>query len=240
MLLINIIIVEDEALVAENIKKIIKKIDPEVNIYITGFADETFKYAQKNHVDLFCLDIQLEDYNGIELAKKIRELPNYTLTPMIFITAIPTRELIAYKETHCYDYIIKPFLEEEISKKVSKILKYYRNNQQNNVEEELKLRFKGDSCVYSVFQKDVIYLESLMRRLHIVTKNEEFTTNVISLKSIAEQLGDNFLQCHKSFFVNKTYIYTLDYGRMEIILSNEEKIPCGRKFLPNLKEIGYE
>lgn len=240
MAYINIIIVEDEVLIARKLKNIISEIDSEVNVLITGSAGEALEYAKEKIIDLFCLDIQLEDYNGIELAKKIRELPNYTLTPMIFITAIPTRELIAYKETHCYDYIIKPFLEEEISEKVSRIIKCYKNNEQNNVEQELKLRFKGESCVYSVFQKDVIYIESLMRRLRIVTKNEEFTTNVISLKSIAEQLGDNFVQCHKSFFVNKTCIYTLDYGRMKIILSNEEKIPCGRKFLPNLKEIGYE
>ena len=72
---------------------------------------------------------------------------------MIFITAIPTRELIAYKETHCYDYIIKPFLEEEISEKVSRIIKYYRNNQQNNVEEELKLGLKAILAYIRFFKK---------------------------------------------------------------------------------------
>jgi DNA-binding LytR/AlgR family response regulator len=79
-----------------------------------------------------------------------------------------------------------------------------------------------------------------MRRLHIVTKNEEFTTNIISLKSIAEQLGENFVQCHKSFFVNKNYIKAFDYKKMEVVVYNQEKIPCGRKYLINLKELGYE
>ncbi len=191
-------------------------------------------------MDLFCLDIQLEDYNGIELAKKIRKLSTYTLTPIIFITAIPTRELIAYKETHCYDYIIKPFLENEIYEKISKIISFYKKNQDKDLNQELKLRFKGESCVYSVFQKDVIFIESLVRRLHITTTNEIFTTNVISLKSIAEQLGNDFIQCHKSFFVNKNYIKGLDYGKREVLLSNGEKIPCGRKYLLSLKELGYE
>ncbi|MDD4364062.1 MAG: response regulator, partial [Atribacterota bacterium] len=96
------LVVEDEALIARKLKKIINKIDSEMNVFITGSAGEALEYAEEQTVDLFCLDIQLEDYNGIELAKKIRNLSNYTLTPIIFITAIPTRELIAYKETHCY------------------------------------------------------------------------------------------------------------------------------------------
>ncbi len=111
---INILVVEDEALIARKLKKIINKIDSEVNVFITGSAGEALEYAEEQTVDLFCLDIQLEDYNGIELAKKIRNLPNYTLTPIIFIKAIPTRELIGYKETHCYDYIIKHFLIRNI------------------------------------------------------------------------------------------------------------------------------
>lgn len=240
MAYINIIIVEDEVLIARKLKNIISEIDSEVNVLITGSAGEALEYAKEKIIDLFCLDIQLEDYNGIELAKKIRKLPNYTLTPIIFITAIPTRELIAYKETHCYDYIIKPFLDKEIYDRISKIINYYKNNQEKFIHQDKKLQFKGDSFVYSLFQKDVIYVESLMRRLQISTKNEKFTTNVTSLKSISEQLSSDFIQCHKSFFVNKSYIRGLDYGKMEIVLSNHEKIPCGRKYLINLKELGYE
>ncbi|WP_229775528.1 response regulator [Anaerosalibacter bizertensis] len=63
---------------------------------------------------MFLLDIQLKDYSGFELAKEIRNIDNYKLTPIIFVTAIPTRELMAFKEIHCYDYIVKPFKEEEI------------------------------------------------------------------------------------------------------------------------------
>ena len=237
---INILVVEDEALIARKLKNIINKIDSEVNVFITGSAGEALEYAEEQIVDLFCLDIQLEDYNGIELAKKIRNLPNYTLTPIIFITAIPTRELIAYKETHCYDYIIKPFLDEEIYDRISKIINYYKNNQENRLHQDKKIQFKGDSFVYSVFQRDIIYVESLMRRLNIATKNEKYTTNVISLKALAEQLGMDFVQCHKSFFVNKNYIKAFDYKKMEVVLYNQEKIPCGRKYLINLKELGYE
>lgn len=237
---INILIVEDESTVANTLKKIINKIAPEAKIFITSYANEAFKYSKEVDVDLFCLDIQLLDYNGIELARKIRNLSRYTLTPIIFITAIPTRELIAYKETHCYDYIIKPFLEYEFYEKIKKIVDFYKVKRKEDTSQKLKLRFKCGSCIYSLFQKEVIFAESLLRRIHINTENEIYTTNIMTLKKFAEQLSSDFIQCHRSFFVNKSYIKAFDNAEMEILLSNGKKIPCGRRYLMNLKGLGYE
>ena len=101
----NIIIVEDEEVTARGLRKIIKEIDDSINVIIKGFAKEALEVSKDISIDAFLLDIQLKDYNGIELARQIREMDCYKLNPIVFITAIPTRELIAFKEIHCYDYI---------------------------------------------------------------------------------------------------------------------------------------
>jgi len=120
----KILIVEDEWLIAKGLSAIIHSIDKEIEVKITGYAKEALKHAKEDYYDVFLLDIQLIDYSGFTLANQIREMNQYKLTPMIFITAIPTRELLAFKEVHCYDYIVKPFKEEEIRTALETIICY--------------------------------------------------------------------------------------------------------------------
>ena len=42
------------------------------------------RYAEDINYDIFLLDIQLKDYSGFELAKEIRNIDNYKLTPIVF------------------------------------------------------------------------------------------------------------------------------------------------------------
>ena len=110
----NIMIVEDNPNIALGLETIIKSINIDMEITITGYAKEALEKANSKTYELFLLDIQLYDYSGFELAKKIRNINKYKLTPIVFITAIPTKELLAFKEIHCYDYIVKPFTEKEV------------------------------------------------------------------------------------------------------------------------------
>ena len=118
----NIMIVEDNPNIALGLETIIKSINIDMEIAITGYAKEALEKANSKTYELFLLDIQLYDYSGFELAKKIRNINKYKLTPIVFITAIPTKELLAFKEIHCYDYIVKPFTEKEVVDALSTVI----------------------------------------------------------------------------------------------------------------------
>ena len=62
--------------------------------------------CKKEKISLFLLHVQLNDYSGLKLAQDIRELDQYKLTPIVFITGVLGQELMAFKNYHCYDYII--------------------------------------------------------------------------------------------------------------------------------------
>lgn len=128
----KILIVEDEQLIAEGLAIIINSINSKIETTITGYAKEALDYAKNNYYDIFLLDIQLLDYSGFELAKEIRDTDRYKLTPIIFITAIPARELMAFKEIHCYDYIVKPFKKEEVKSVLETIIFIYKLQGVNN------------------------------------------------------------------------------------------------------------
>jgi len=73
--------------------------------------------------DLFILDIDMPDMNGLEFAELIRGTPEFIKTPIIFLTGNATREhaLKAIK-VGANDFIIKPTTYEYLLNKVSKYI----------------------------------------------------------------------------------------------------------------------
>lgn len=233
----RIMIVEDDMLIAKGLEAIIKSIDDNLDISITGYAEESLRYIENNHYDVFLLDIQLEDYSGIELAKKIRDRDEYKLTPIIFITAIPTRELIAFKEIHCYDYIVKPFREQEVKEALEIII-----NHGIKTENKLKtLKIIQRSYTYILKQDEIIYIESRNKDLLLVTVNEEIKLSNYSIRKVLEELDTNFIQCHRGYIINIEYIIKINHADNSIKLRNtDELIPIGRKYREHLRNDIYE
>ena len=237
--MINILIVEDDLNIAKGLKNLLSQIRENMNIHCVTKSAEALAYAKEQPIDIFCLDIQLDDYNGIELAKQIRGIYGYVMTPIVFITAVPTRELIAFKEIHCYDYIVKPFTNAEVEKVFSTLINHGVFPKEKVNKPVLKFREKD--CFYVVPQEDILYLESNFRRVKVVTVNESFTDAFDSLKRISDDLTEDFIKCHKSFYVNQQHIRGVNFKQQIILLKNSDvTLPLGRSFHENLKGVGYE
>lgn len=233
----RIMIVEDDILIAKGLKAIIESIDNKLAISVTGYAEEALSYLEDNVYDAFLLDIQLEDYSGIELAKKIRDINKYKLTPIIFITAIPSRELMAFKEIHCYDYIIKPFREEEVRKALETII----NHGIKKINRPSTFKIIQKSYTYILKQDEIIYIESSNKNLLLVTINEEIRLSNYTIRKILEELDNNFIQCHRGFIINTKHIKKINHGDNSIKIRNvDELIPIGRKFKEHLKDDIYD
>ena len=107
----QILVVEDQAVVAENIRKILLSYGYEVPEPIpTG--EEAIEAINKKHPDLILLDIMLKDkLSGIDVAKYIIDMN----IPIIYLTAYSDKNIIEEaKETGPFGYLIKPFREREL------------------------------------------------------------------------------------------------------------------------------
>ncbi len=225
----KIMIVEDEVTISMHLSKIAKKVNPDVEIYTTGLAAEALDYLSQNEIDAFFLDIQLDDYSGLHLAKEIRTLKQYEFAPIIFITAMPTRELEAFRQIHCYDYIIKPFLDADIEGVFKKILINYLDNKKEEVEEKVMLKFKSHTQLIAL--KDILYIEYRNRKIFVSTLQEDIEYIHMPLKKFKEQLSEAFVQVHQSFLVNKVYVKVVDTKQACIHLNHNEAIlPIGRSY----------
>ena len=106
----RIYIIEDEALVARELKTRLNGLGYEV----VGIAYGTtgLEPAVEAHPDLLLTDINLKDGDGIELAAQINaRWP----VPVVFLTAYSDQETVARaKQVAPYGYIVKPAENREL------------------------------------------------------------------------------------------------------------------------------
>lgn len=231
----HLLVVEDNPYIAEQLKQYIQKIDSTINIFTTGYAEEAYNIAQLYPIDAFFLDIQLMDFSGLELAEKLRDIKGYKNTIMVFITGMVSREIEAFKQYHCYDYILKPFSEETIEKMFNEVIKECLEAPQFHEAIELKIKQKNHN--YLVKQKEIVFIESLNRKLYVNLQDKTIEFTMTSLKELKKDLSPIFIQCHRSFIVNRYYIEYYNSLDDYLKLQHYDKlIPVGRKYRPLIKE----
>ena len=136
----KILVVEDDAPIAELLAYRLKKEGYDVGIAGTGA--KAVQMAMSAHPDLVLLDWQLPDISGLEVC---RQLNDRLHVPIIMVTA---RNMVEDKvlglEAGADDYITKPFDVREV---VARIKATFRRLEKSGdtppVRSELQLRFNG-------------------------------------------------------------------------------------------------
>ena len=108
----NILIVEDESIVAMEIDSYLSQFNYNI-VGICSTGEEAYEMAINFEVDLILMDIFLVNSNGIEAAVKIKEKKNDM--PIIFLTAYMDEETIDKAvAVSPVAYLIKPFNRQEL------------------------------------------------------------------------------------------------------------------------------
>ena len=108
---IQILIVEDDGIIAKDIQNTLEGLGYAVAA-ITSNAEGAIEKAAETQPDLVLMDIMLEgDMDGVEAAEQIRDRFGI---PVVYLTAhADEKTLHRAKTTGPYGYILKPFNEME-------------------------------------------------------------------------------------------------------------------------------
>lgn len=120
----NILIVEDELLIAKNLSQKLEKLGYKIADIVSSGAD-AIQCASEMKPDLILMDIVIKgDIDGIETAAIInRELD----IPIIYTTAYADDETLQRAEnTGSYGYVLKPFKERELHATIKIALSKYK------------------------------------------------------------------------------------------------------------------
>lgn len=108
----KIMIVEDEVIVAEDIRDMVEDLDYDVTA-IARSGEAALKKAEETKPDLILMDIVLKgEMDGVEAADQIR---NRFDIPVVYLTAHAQDEIVERaKVTEPFGYLLKPFEEREL------------------------------------------------------------------------------------------------------------------------------
>ncbi len=143
----NILIVEDEGILAMELKDKLEKLGYSVPATASTGA-EAVEFATKHRPDLILMDIVLKgDMDGIETANKIR---SNLKVPIIYLTAYADDETVKRaKITEPFGYLVKPYNDKELQIAIEMAL--YRQAMDKLRERhhwlETVLRSMGDAVI---------------------------------------------------------------------------------------------
>lgn len=205
----NILLVEDEKIQREALASIIKSNFIDVRIYEAESKKEALKIINEKDVHLFFIDINLKDSSGIDLAKKIRQHENHSLTGIVFITGEFIHIIEAFKNIHCYDFIVKPYKEKDI---INIVDVFFNSTPLRSIKEGKCSFIDIDSNIsIKLYHNDIIYIEYIDKCCHIQTISGVYNVKRISLAKLLKSLNDDeIIQTHRSFAVNIKYVTEIE------------------------------
>ena len=126
---LQVMIVEDEKVVARDIQKSVEKLGYSVCALVSS-GEEAVQKSEELRPDLILMDIVLKrEMNGITAAKQIRKLFDI---PVVYLTACDDEMILQQtKITGSYGYIIKPFEDRELHAAIEIAL--YRNQAESRI-----------------------------------------------------------------------------------------------------------
>ncbi len=231
-----ILVLEDNKTQLDYLVRTIERINPKLEIKIARTIQEAKTIVKHNKIEAFFLDIQLTDGSGIEFAKQLRSVSIYHLAPIVFITGLATKELEAFRNTHCYDFIVKPFEYDKVATVVENLFMNHQPAAEELDTQHVILEFKG--VKQRINLKDIIFIESRQRKIYLVTEHEEIKYKVLSLNKFTEALDGRFMQVHQSFIVNKEYIDRIVIPDSNMYLRGTNiVVPIGKSYKRKVREI---
>lgn len=130
----KILIVEDERIVAEEIRRMLEYLGYNVSS-IASSGEDAIKEFEEKRPDLILMDIKLRgEMDGVEAAAKIRERADI---PIIYITALSDKNTLERtKATVPFGYVHKPLEEKELYTAIEMALFRYKMDRKLKESEE--------------------------------------------------------------------------------------------------------
>jgi two-component system OmpR family response regulator len=212
----RVLVVDDEAPITELLSTALRYMGYEVATAATGSA--ALESASKLPPDLVVLDVMLPDIDGFEVCRRLRADGDFV--PVIFLTARDAEEdRVTGFIRGGDDYVTKPFSLEELTLRISALLRRTRSSAEQPDEHRLRYRdLEMDEDRHQVWRggTEVRLSPTEFRLLRYLLLNAE---RVLSKQQILDHVwqydfngDDNVVETYVSYLRRK-----LDTGRESLI-----------------------
>lgn len=226
------VIVEDEFAAAQNLERLIKSVDENIDIIaVLQNVDDSIEWFSTNAMpDVVFMDIHLADGDSFSIFKSVD-----IRCAIIFTTAYDEYALKAF-EVNSIDYLLKPISKKSLEKALDKLKNFSPNN--SNPDAILQI-MKSLNQVYKTHRKsflipfkdklipissdDIAYVYSQNKKAVITCFNKRDYTMDTSLDDFLKQLDpDLFFRANRQFIISHKAVVDLSMwfdGKLAVNLS---------------------
>jgi len=213
----NVLLLEDDIQLNTTITNFLTFNDYEMTSLIDG--EKALSLIDEINFDLYIIDINVPNINGLELLKYIRQKD--ISTPIIIITA--SLELKNFKtafESGCDEYIKKPFYLEELEIRINNLLEKKDDNNIIQISDNISYDMEFENL--KIEDKIVELRKKERRLLTILLQN---VNNTVKTDIIENYVWENEIR----------EVYPL----RQLLSELRKKFNNGEKFIFSDKGIGY-
>lgn len=221
--MIRIAICDDDDVICSKLEILVNQVcdslNIEIEIDIFNAGKNFIQYLKNdNSYNLLFLDIELDEYNGIDVSKYIRNILSNESMQIVYVTGKSgyDRQLFVFRP---FDFIEKPFGQKEVFRVINKYQRIY--GCKNNI-----FHYKYGHDTFWIAINEILYFKASSRKVIIkqMAKEDEFYS---SLEEVREKLKNcGFIFPHKSYFVN--YKFIKSFHSDCIIITNGDEIPIAK------------
>lgn len=228
--MIRAAIVDDSDEIVHIVEQVIKKSlqkyagELELKVYTKPLL---LKYDLQDNMqyDIFILDIEMPEMNGLDLAKYIRTARVDAC--IIFLTSHVKYAVHSYDlSIHAYQYILKNKMKEILPAVLEQVIEKYREMEDQYYIIETHARF------IRIRYRDIIHIYKEGKNAVFVTEKEKYKERE-SLERVLEKLGsESFILIERGNIVNVEHVETIN--KNEIYMDNKCVLEISR---PHVREV---
>ncbi len=213
------VIADDEHRICETLEEILVSLGIEV-LAVCHDGQDVAAAITTLMPDIAFLDIRMPSLSGIEVAAK---LDGDDAPFVVFITAYDDYALKAY-EVNALDYILKPFVKEDVSKVIDRIARLSSKTSKLSALPADKRRDGGGGypeqfCFYRgnraviIRADDILWAYAENRCVYVQALDGEIYTAKNRLSDLEAKLDPkHFFRCHRNYLVNMRHAKELAPG----------------------------
>lgn len=220
----KVAICDDEKVFHKEITNLLHKFQKarKIDIFMDHYENGSSLLQSEQEYDIIFLDYQMEEMDGIETARKLRETNSDSI--IIFISAYPSAALDAF-EVKTFRFIQKPIDENKLYKALDDYLR--------TVDCDDLLLINTHDGNYKIKMSEIIYLEGEGKYTTVRTNNKALRVH-LNLKQLEIRLpSSKFIRCSKSFVAGFQHIS--NHNSTEIVFDNGEKAKIGAHYAVKFK-----
>ncbi len=210
-----------------NLYRASKNFSCEYAVFHNGF--ELLSVLEKGkRFDIYCLDIIMPGFTGIDVAKEIRGFDK--TAPILFFTSSPEFALESYS-VKAINYVLKPISKEKLFFTFDEMLEQIKEE-----KEEDALVVKSNEGIQKIIISNLVFAEVIGRNVLYHMRSGKVIECTEAFSSVCDNLLKYgcFIKPHHSYLVNMKYVDVIE--NHQITLQTLSSIPVAQGKAREIKQ----